>query len=174
MSWLIGIFALLASLVSAVFRVFYMPSEPVKPEETDNVPPEHITSPVEANTAPEVPSTATLTNMCLAIKTMEGANPANNNPGNCRYYDGGYMAIYGHVTQTAKGFAVFPSYAQGWLYLQNLVKSMIHTHPNRTLLEFFQVYAPSSDGNDPIHYSQFVAERMGVNNSFVIGHILVS
>lgn len=121
-------------------------------------------TPIEPNPAPQ----SLLEAFCTEIKSHEGANPLNNNPGNCKFYHGGYLAIYGNVTCNPHGFAVFPTYTQGWLYLENLVTNIVKTHTGLTFLTFFAGngsswagYAPASDGNNPPHYAQLVATACG-------------
>jgi hypothetical protein len=88
---------------------------------------------------------------------------------NARYNEAGYNTIYGSVGKDKDGFAVFATYAIGWLYLVNTLKnavtgkSKVYT-PNMTLVEFFAKYAPSSDGNDPKSYAEAVAKKMGVDS----------
>jgi hypothetical protein len=95
----------------------------------------------------------------------------NNNAGNCRYSTVGYDASYLPVLKDDKGFAVFRDYATGWRYLKNLVKLRIAVHPDWTLLDFFKVYAPDSDGNNPKQYAATVAKKLGVDASFKIKNI---
>jgi len=38
-------------------------------------------------------------------------------------------------------------------------------HPDMTLLQFFQKYAPAKDKNNPKKYAQFVADKMGTTTS---------
>ena len=117
-----------------------------------------------------------LDKFCLAIRDNEGApgdaSYRNNNPGNCRYNPDGYLPKYGHVTESPAGFAVFPTYALGWLYLETMIAGKIHKHPNWSLLTFFESYAPTTDGNNPFVYATFVAKRLGVDVNYQIGNIL--
>jgi len=160
-------------------RIFGWKSEAVQaPESPDNSETPETTSPplnppqIEPQSLPE-PSKATLTNLCRAIEIMEGSNPAIHNPGNCRYSQEGYAAIYGHVGKTPAGFAIFKDYATGWLYLQNLIRLKRKNHPNWTLLDLFKNYAPQADDNDPVHYASFVAKRMGVNSDFQLKNLVL-
>lgn len=143
-------------------------SEPLPPNQP-NMPSIPQTTPSEPISAPS----ATLDVLCDAIAEMEGANPANNNRGNCRFYEGGYATMYGKVKRSSGGFAMFATPALGDLYLHNLLIGKIHRHPDWSLYELFQNYAPEEDGNDPVHYSKFVAKKMGVDNSYKIGGIRV-
>ncbi len=142
--------------------------------EPKNTPPDVSTDGGEVFTPPSpIPPTATLEVMCKAIKDMEGANPANNNPGNCRYFYGGYHPMYEPVGRSKGGFAIFPTYELGWLYLKNTVKGKIKNHPTWTLLDFFNNYAPESDGNNPTHYAAFVAKRLGVDSGFLMKDLVL-
>lgn len=140
---------------------------PVEPEETAQIP----------QSAPEAIITPSpLTVFCGALEDFEGgptdANHINNNPGNARYNPSGYLPEYGHVKESPDGFAVFPSMAQGWLYLENLVKEKATNHPTWTFLEFFSNWAPASDGNNPLLYSQFIAKRCQVDISTIVKQYL--
>lgn len=158
-----------------------MPPEAPKTPPTDELPPKTIddTPPLET---PQ--NKATLENLCLAIRDFEGgpndANYKNNNPGNCRYNDGGYLPIYGKVRRSPGGFAIFPTYEQGWLYLHNFLKTVIHNHPELTLLTLIRGrgewagYAPPGepDNNPSEEYAQFLANRLGVDKSFKIRNLV--
>jgi len=117
-----------------------------------------------------------------AIKQHEGwykgsRSYRNNNEGNFKYNPSGYRSIYGAVGRDADGFAIFPTYALGRLYLINFLtaaasgKSRVY-RPDMSLYEFFSTYAPSQDHNDPKHYAEVVAERMGVEPSVIIKTLL--
>ena len=103
---------------------------------------------------------------CGAIKDYEGgpndANHKNNNPGNARFNKGGYLPKYGTVRRSPSGFAIFPTWAQGWAYLEAMVSQMAKKHPTWTFVDFFSHYAPTEDDNEPIAYAKFVAKRCGV------------
>lgn len=128
------------------------------------------------HTVPPAP-TVSLEDFCLAIRAYEGWFPGsrsfkNNNPGNCRFSTKGYLAKYLPVLKDDKGFAVFKNYATGWTYLQNLVREKINAHPEWTLKDFFNSYAPSSDGNNPLVYAGWVAKQLNVDGSFKIKGIV--
>lgn len=123
--------------------------------------------PLDAPPAPKYsPTEDMLSVFCLAIRDFEGkpgdANYKNNNPGNCRYSTIGYLPKYGNVRCSPAGFAIFPTYELGWEYLLNLVHFMAIQHPNWTILDFFNTYAPESDNNPTKRYASFVAKRCGV------------
>lgn len=124
-----------------------------------------------------MPTTSLLDKFCGAIRDYEGApgdaNYLNNNPGNCRYNPDGYLPKYEPVTESPAGFAVFPNYVTGWNYLEAMITGRIHAHPNWTLLQFMENYAPSSDDNNPTLYAQFIARRLGVDINYQIKNILV-
>jgi hypothetical protein len=146
------------------------PAPPISPVEAPIVPP--------ALPTPAPPKQSKLEAFCLAIRTHEGWSPGsrsmrNNNPGNCRYSSVGYLDIYKPVTKDAQGFAVFKDYATGWLYLQNLIREKIKAHPQWTLLQFFNNYAPAEDHNDPNAYAAAVGKRLGEDyKTFVISNLV--
>ncbi len=148
--------------------------EPVKQPETPQ------DAPKPADPTPPTPPTKTvaLSAFCEAIKAHEGWFPGsrsfrNNNPGNARYSNVGYLPKYEPVLRDPQGFAIFKDYETGWLYLQNLVREKIKAHPEQTLLDFFRVYAPAEDHNDPNAYAAAVGKRLGVDyKTFVIKHIV--
>lgn len=119
-----------------------------------------------------------LTKFCIGIRDYEGGphdrNYRNNNPGNCRYSPVGYLPMYGHVRKDKDGFAIFKDYATGFLYLQNLVKHKIQQNPHATIQQFMAVYAPTSDGNDPVAYANFLGRRLGVDStSYQMGNLII-
>ncbi len=143
-----------------------------------------------------------LTAFCLAIKQHEGwATPGQtiggvyyqngsvsyrcNNPGNTRFYTGGYLTIYGTVQESTlgknaakgiHGFAQFKDYATGYLYLKNLVTSKIKKHPAWTFYDFFgdpkEGWAPASDNNDSKRYAEIVAKACGVQPTRTLFNLL--
>lgn len=117
-----------------------------------------------------------LDTFCTAIRDFEG-NPGdlsyrNNSPGNCRCSPVGYLPKYGAV-QCVKGFARFPTYELGWEYLQNLVHFRAHLHPQWTILNFVENYAPPKDGNPTMKYALFIAKRCGVPISTTLSQLLI-
>ena len=130
---------------------------------------------------------------CKAIEIHEGYGLAtavtitqNNNPGALRYSP--------YQTGMNSGFAVFPNYETGWKGLVHQV-TIVHNgtspayneqvkrrHASKqwldvkdcsdlSLLQFFEIWAPRSDNNDPKRYAEFVAERLGVTIDFKIGDL---
>ena len=149
----------------------YLP-EPIKPDLSVSTPePSPFSVPVE--TTPTGANKSHIDTFCDAIARMEGANPANNNEGNCRCSPVGYLPMYGKVTCNPHNFAVFPSKALGRLYLENKVHHTAVLHPTWTFYDFFNNYAPSSDGNQPNHYAEVVAKACGVIPTTVLSKYLV-
>lgn len=163
----------------ALFRRYYMPSMP-STDHLDTFPPEpYIPSSVPPIMAPTVTETKTVSKLktfCEAIRDYEGgpgdANYRNCNPGNFRCSPVGYFPKYGNVRCSPAGFAIFPTYALGWEYLNAQVLSRANKHPEWTILDFFNNYAPSSE-NDPTAYARFVAKRCGVDIHATVKSIVV-
>jgi hypothetical protein len=161
----------------------YLP-EPFKPDLSVSVPQTPDIAPPTTNSTPEpaqparIEGNARLTVFCEAIRDFEGKpgdlNYQLNNPGDCRPSPVGYLPKYEPVeiidTDTDPRypyhigkFAKFPTYELGWEYLQAMVHMMATNHPNWTLIDFFNHFAPASDGsNDPNQYAKFVANRLSV------------
>ncbi len=112
------------------------------------------------------------------IRDYEGKpgdrNYRNNNPGNARFYHGGYRKLYGNITKDKDGFAIFPTYEQGWLYLCNMLLAWAKGGRAEWSIErLMKSYAPSSDGNDPIAYANYIAKQLGVPASTKLKDLLV-
>lgn len=124
------------------------------------------------NSSPDAvpPRTQRIDDWCAAIKIMEGALPRRNNPGNLRFIGQKYAVNDG-------GFCKFDTYAHGYQALRNLLvnacsgKSSVY-HPTDTLYVFYTKYAPSTDGNDPKHYAEFVASKLEVSPTIQIENLL--
>ncbi len=144
------------------------PETPQTPSPTPIAPPQPVYEPTEA-------PKATIAAFCAAIAAYEGgpgdANHRNCNPGNVRYNPSGYLPIYGTVRRSPAGFAIFRDWDTGMLYLRNMLKGQIHAHPNETILQFMQRYAPSSE-NDPLKYAQFIAKRLSTDTSFQMKNLV--
>ena len=84
----------------------------------------------------------------------------NNKPGNLRWSR--------FANGTRANFATFNSYIVGWialwydLHMKCLGKTRTGLNGNSTLLALFNVWAPSSDGNDPDAYARAVARRLKI------------
>lgn len=148
------------------------------------------TPPVAPIPPPVVPEPAVITKatlldlMCKAIESREGSiapcprfptgTPAwrNHNPGNLRY-----AGQAGSTGKDANGFAIFATYQLGYEALRNQIllvakgKSKVYPNPC-TLAQFFAVYSPSTDGNDPTSYALEVAGKMKVSISFPLSRLV--
>lgn len=108
-----------------------------------------------------------LDEFCLAIRDFEGKpgdlNYRTNNPGNIRGVDGKFLK--------------FKTMEEGMAYLKDYVtRACTGKHkaysPMFTLIDFFNVYAPAGDKNNPGEYAKWVANRIGVDVSFKIQNLL--
>lgn len=87
----------------------------------------------------------------------------NRNPLNLRM--GSYTVGLGSIGVARGNFLVFPDYVTGFFagckFLKNACEGKYSRYnPNGTLADFYSVYAPSSDNNDPISYANEVADFM--------------
>lgn len=101
---------------------------------------------------------------CEAIKRMEKAKMSLNNPGNIKC---DHIMHKDAMGKDYRGLCIFPTYDKGYLALRNMLVRACTTgsssyHPDMTLIEFYHVYAPTSDGNYPLQYATFVANYIGV------------
>ena len=112
--------------------------------------------------------------LAKAIEKFEGyyegsRSYVNNNSGNLRDspFKSGMRA----------GFAYFDTYEEGFEALMWQItisadgRSSVYT-PSMTLLEFFNVYAPSSDSNQPNVYYARVMEETGFEEGMVMADLL--
>lgn len=108
-----------------------------------------------------------LETFCKAIQEFEGfykgsRSYRNNNPGNIKF------AFQANTTgKDDKGFAIFKTYEDGFSALKNMVKracegqSKIYK-PDMTILQYFEKYAPSNDGNHPKTYATHVCKKLNM------------
>lgn len=93
-----------------------------------------------------------LERLAYGIQQAEGFHPGsrswrNHNPGNLRYSP--------YMSHEDDGFAVFSSYASGWLALigdlahKCLGRSSSGLTPESTIMDLAHVWAPASDDNIP-------------------------
>lgn len=118
---------------------------------------EEIIPPVTPPERPKPPVVESkLEALCLAIRDYEGKpgdlNYRNNNPGNIRGVDGKFLK--------------FKTMEEGFDYLKKYVKRAAtgeHKAYKKgcTIEEFFKVYAPTGDNNNPDAYAKWVAKRIG-------------
>lgn len=104
-----------------------------------------------------------------AIEKYEAMDTSYNNPGALRWSK--------FQAGTRNGFAFFESYADGRRALLHQLRIAAegksqHYKPDMTLKEFFSVYAPSADNNDPDAYALFVVSFLGVSSTTTIKELL--
>jgi hypothetical protein len=109
-----------------------------------------------------------LDRFCDAIKQFEGWYPGShsyktNNPGNLKY-----IGQIGTTGQDKNGFAVFKDYRSGYEALRSQIKFAAsgrskYYKPTMNIIEFFHVYAPVRDSNDPDAYALFVCKKVGID-----------
>lgn len=79
----------------------------------------------------------------------------NNNPGNLKW-----IGQKGSIGMDAQGFAIFPDYETGFAALKYDIEYKIFVRKIPNLLQFFQRYAPASDGNNVKAYARAVLSRL--------------
>lgn len=175
------ILATIAAIGAALSAFFFRKGgtynpEPVAPRETPVKPP--ISTSSAPKLLPQPPQQfPTLSELCTAMRDFEGKpgdpNYRNNNPLNCRYFDGGYLAKYLPVKKSPDGFAIFKDYQTGWLYGFEMQKAKIENHPTWTLLDLVTSHAPASDNNPTLAYATNVAKRLGVDIHFPLKNLVL-
>ena len=127
-----------------------------------------------------------LEQFCRAIETNEGMDTSTNNPGALRWSptEDGKKSYQGKGT-----FATFKTYQKGWAALVHQVTIVANgTSPaynvvarklglanssEMSFVNFFHVYSPSSDHNNPDAYATFVAGKMGLSVDTKMKELLV-
>lgn len=142
--------------------------EPETPQATQSTPIAALVTPIVQSST----SSSTFEQFCGFIKTYEGANPVNNNPYDFKYFSGGYLPKYGVVKESSGGFAIFETLALGEEYGQTCITEMIQNHPTWNFLDFFAVFAPSDDNNNPVLYATTVAKWMNVPPTTILSTFL--
>lgn len=102
----------------------------------------------------------------------------NNNPGN--FKSGSltdFMRKLGATSVDSDGFCIFPSYYIGFQalcsFLTMACKDQLGSYQSKmTLLDFYKIYAPSTDNNNPTTYAQAVAMELGGTISNKIDELL--
>jgi len=118
--------------------------------------------------AKQPPPNNLLNTFCLAIQRHEGwftgsRSFRNNNPGNLKFANQAKA-----IGKDDKGFAKFATYQDGFQALKNMIvnaatgKSRVY-YPDMNLYQFFSVYAPAADHNNPNQYAEAVAKALNVN-----------
>lgn len=105
----------------------------------------------------------------LAIQTAEGWYPGsrsyrNNNPGNLRY--AGQVAATGADNA---GFAVFNTYDDGFAALVAQIQLDASRHPDWTLQDFVNNYAPPSENNDTTYLNNILSNLPGASSTSILG-----
>jgi hypothetical protein len=123
----------------------------------------------------DITLSSVLGTMARAIQRFEGWVPGsrsfrNNNPGNLRYAD--WEKSFGAVNKDPQGFAIFGTYEQGFSALIHLLGMRVTQHPEWTVYDLFNSYAPASDGNDPQSYAQYVASALGIDATTQLGGLV--
>jgi hypothetical protein len=115
--------------------------------------------------------------LAYAITRFEGmasgsTSHRNKNPGNLRWH-----GQAGTVKADASGYAVFATLQDGvHALLRQLMfaatgQSAVY-QADMTLEEFFQVYAPHKDHNDPGRYARFAAAIIGTETTTTLKELL--
>lgn len=115
-----------------------------------------------------------------AIQKHEGYFPGsasyrNNNPGNFRC-SGLVMGEFGAI-KCVNNLAVFKTFEQGFNSLKQFLiyagEGKLRAYkPEMTLYQFYFVYAPSADNNNPKNYAEAVAKDLGVSPDTQIKQLL--
>ncbi len=95
---------------------------------------------------------------------MPNIPTTTNNPGDLRY-----IGQQG-ATQSPSGFASFSNSQQGFAALLNDIQTKMNNHPDWTLADFSNVYAPPSQ-NDSASYTAKLANQLGVSPDTSIGSL---
>ena len=116
----------------------------------------------------------------------------NANPGNIRQWRDSrglpYPTSRGYVDFVAWASERFPGVSredlsrraleEGWRVLCVLIGQYLDGRYTQgkppTFLEMFKVYAPSTDGNHPANYAEFVARRLGAGPNTVIASLITA
>lgn len=112
-----------------------------------------------------------LDSFAAEIQHFEGWYPGsrsyrNNNPGNIRP---GNLSL-GQIGVDGGGFAIFPDYNTGYNALVNDIYAKFTGNtrtglgPGSSVVDFFRVYAPAGDNNNPTQYATAVIN--GINSDY--------
>jgi hypothetical protein len=93
----------------------------------------------------------------------------NNNPGNITGVPGG--PDFGQYPGKFNWhhFLIFPTWEIGFDAIAQLLRGP--KYAGRSILDAFKLYAPTSDGNDPVSYAQDVAAAAGVDESTTVDEL---
>lgn len=125
-----------------------------------------------------------LVRFATALKIHEGwykgsRSYRNNSPGNFRYTKFVGTTL-GAIGQDKQGFAIFKDYNSGFQALMKFITmaaqgrlNLTPYRPETTILQFFQIYAPAEDKNNPVLYAKIVGKSLGVDEkTFQIKNLL--
>ncbi len=116
---------------------------------------------------PESLMPSNLDKFCEAISIFEGGegdlNHRNNNAGNLKNLNGTFMRFNSleEGMQALRAYVIRACTGKHKLY-----------NPMMTLYDFFSVYAPASDKNQPRKYAEWVAKRVGVLPTMQIKYLM--
>jgi hypothetical protein len=169
MGWAALIIAGMAALVYLIWKS----SLAATPLEAET--PEPASSSLLASVVPAIEDAmgisrqSTIESLAKAIQKFEGWYPGshsyrNNNPGNLR--SGARM-----TGKDSSNYAVYATFANGWADLLDLLNKRAVQHPEWTLLDLFNSYAPASDNNDPNTYAKYVAQQTGLSVDTTLGEM---
>lgn len=111
-----------------------------------------------------------------------------NNPGNIRcggyYYLSSFIRSLGATACSFKNFAIFPTKEKGY---EALCQFLLYAQQNKlysysqyakkqgkticSILDFYNVYAPTGDNNVPNNYANFIAKQLGLSLNHPIDQI---
>lgn len=139
---------IIANLIPALSFLVEKKIEDIKKKEPKPIMEKETKEMVEEVKKPKIED------MARAIELFENAPKEWKNPGAIKGLDGKFLK--------------FNSYQEGWNYLIDYLKRAITGKHraytgNETLLEFFQIYAPSEDKNDPLSYALFMSNHLKIS-----------
>ena len=121
-----------------------------------------------------------ITEFAWNITAFEGfengtASVTNRNPGNLRF--NAYTESLGATVASPAGFARFPNFQTGFQALVQFLTDAANGKNSSyklemTIMEFFAVFAPSSDDNNPNSYAANVCTRMGIPLTTTLSSLL--
>lgn len=134
------------------------------PEKTEEKPQKELDSPEEFRYTSVISSNKQF----MYVNTTEGKRKywggtlawRNNNPGNLKNTN--FSKGQGSIGEDYRGHAVFPTYAVGKKAHYNLLFSGTTSYADLTVEQAVYRYAPSSDGNQPKNYLNYICKAASV------------
>lgn len=121
----------------------------------------------------------TVDKLADAIQEHEGYFPGsrsyrNNNPFNLRFNNQSTA-----IGKDKDNFCIFASYSAGRRAGISQIKIVMEERSSYypkdcTLLKFFQIYAPDSDGNNSNRYASFVAQKLRIGVDYLLKDFILS